>query len=522
MVFMLPAPKTAGKTPRIVVTGFTTALLGDERTLREFIVGDLVVKGMEDKGENALLYLICDSYDPLHYRQLRVAVNKDEKLLKQFEGYCGRAISEIPDPFECHENYSQHFEKALLQRLRSLDIYPVILDSYRAYQSGHYSDYVLTTLENYSKIREMLAQTFGLHMANDLFRPQCPKCLCLDATHIHQVTEGVVHFNCERCEESSTQSIHEIKGKLSWKLDCAARWNIYGIDVEIFSKAHVSKLGSFEVASFMSQNFYGGVIPKPVRYGAVQFSRDLSFKLLEILPPKILKALFTTHMTRDLDINRGFVENFCQNFPLRSGLSYVEYIRKELPFDALRGEGLFGSHAEPNMSIEAKSLVVYGNRFSKFYYDKEYQVRFPDAKAIDSSDRETALMAHSMIQYSLSVRRGHYTQWSEVRDLIRSYLHSQKIPPQLYRYLRQLFGVADGPNVATLLAILPKEYLCTTGVILNYFIASQLAGKDMGDGKDMAPEPASATLSGVLDEVQAKPESSVSSIVEEDHTADER
>ena len=75
------------KTPRIIATGFTTALLGDERTLREFIIGDYVREKLERKGENVVLYLINDNYDPLNYRQLRIGVNKDEKLLKKFERY---------------------------------------------------------------------------------------------------------------------------------------------------------------------------------------------------------------------------------------------------------------------------------------------------------------------------------------------------------------------------------------------------------------------------------------------------
>src|SRR3990172_2249604 len=122
---------TSTAVQRRVATGVTTAFLGDERTLREFVVGDLVKTTIDAKGGQAILYLFNDSYDPLNYRQLRVAVNKDETLLKRFEGYCGRPISEIPDPFECHPNYSQHFENALLDRLGSLDIRPTVVDSYQ-------------------------------------------------------------------------------------------------------------------------------------------------------------------------------------------------------------------------------------------------------------------------------------------------------------------------------------------------------------------------------------------------------
>ena len=106
-----PSPRAI--LPRVVATGFTTALLGDERTLREFVVGDLVAREMQARGENGVLYLFNDSLDPLNARQLRVGVNKDPELIRRFESFCGRPICEVPDPFGCHESYSEHFRCAL-------------------------------------------------------------------------------------------------------------------------------------------------------------------------------------------------------------------------------------------------------------------------------------------------------------------------------------------------------------------------------------------------------------------------
>ena len=91
--------QSARKTPYIIATGFTTAFLGDERVLREFIIGDMIKRALDRKGRNTVLYLINDSYDPLNYRQLRIGVNKDEKLLRCFEPYCGRPNFGGPRPF---------------------------------------------------------------------------------------------------------------------------------------------------------------------------------------------------------------------------------------------------------------------------------------------------------------------------------------------------------------------------------------------------------------------------------------
>ena len=466
------------KTPRIIATGFTTALLGDERTLREFIIGDYVREKLERKGENVVLYLINDNYDPLNYRQLRIGVNKDEKLLKKFERYCGRPISEIPDPFDCHKNYSQHFAQALLKRLHSLDIYPVILNSYDAYKKGYYADFIDITFKNYSRIKEMLSQNFNHYTMKKLFYVQCPKCRCIDATNIHKVADDIIQFECERCKSDSSQEIAEVRGKLGWKLDCAARWNLYDIDIETFSKAHVAGLGSFDISRFISKHFYGGKIPTIIRYGDVKISRELSYKLLKILPPELIKKLFTAHITRDLDLNRESLEHFCCKFQVRPGLSYADYVMRELPKEALYNDDqqkVFEGPSALNIAacdkvIDSKTLVAFGNSFSMFYYNKDYGVRFPTVRDISSADLPTVETAISMIRYALSIRNGEDIDYKNNDSLIRSFINSLVIPPQTYQFLRRIFGQSKGPSIPTLLAILPKDYLGTIEMILTFSI----------------------------------------------------
>ncbi len=436
----------------IIATGFTTAYLGDERTLREFTVGDYVRSKITQKGKNTVLFVINDSYDPLNYRQLRVGVNKDESLIRKFEGFCGRPIAEIPDPFECHESYSGHFAEALLQRLNSLDISPVFLDSYKAYQNGCYSAFISITFENYHRIQEMLSERFNNFTINNLFRPQCPECLCLDATNIIDVKGREVRFGCERCRHESRRDIGDIRGKLSWKLDCAARWNLYGIDMETFSKAHLAELGSVGISRYISRQFYGGKIPAVVRYGDVKISKELSYNLLEILPPPVFKGLFTSHLTRDITLTRDYVENYSRQFILHSGMSYVDYVKRELPKEALLSEA--GQKQD-----KYKSLVNYGNKFSMFYYGKEYGIRLPDLNAVISASLETAQMASQIISYSLGIRNAAIPGNASIGDLIKSYLFELKITGDVYRYLRCLLGQNDGPNITTLLSILPTDFL---------------------------------------------------------------
>lgn len=458
----------------VVATGFTTAFLGDERTLREFIVGDHVRGNFVGRGENAVLYLINDSYDPLTIRQLRIGVAKDELLLRRFEPYCGQPIAEVPDPFGCHDSYSKHFAQDLMRRLHGLDVHPVLLDTYDAYRAGCYERHLTVTLQNHDDIRRRLAEAFPDLATQTLFRAQCPKCRRLDSTEVRRVTTAEISFRCERCETDTTQGLAEVRGKLTWKLDCAARWNIYGIGTETFSKAHFEDLGTIRVAGFMSENYYGGRIPRVIKYGGVEMTPEVSNQLLEILPPVVFKSMLTTNLERDIHLTKDFVENVCQKVHVRPGLSYVDYVRQELPHGALRG----ASQGEPSPrdaglpdgTIAEGTLVAYGNRFSRFMYGKDYGLRLPDGAAFASIGWATAHVACGVIEHALSLRAADpATMGGDTKKGIKSYLMEQDTRPEVYRFLRQLLRQDEGPTIPTLLAAVPEEYLRLVHVMLTHF-----------------------------------------------------
>lgn len=458
----------------IIATGFTSAYLGDERSLREFVVGDHVRNKLIRQGENAVLYLVNDSYDPLNVRQLRVGVNKDENLISQFTEFLGRPIAEVPDPYDCHTSYAEHFADALLTRLRRLDIHPVILDTYRSYQSGYYAPFVAATFDNYSKIQQQLSGTFHSYTLQNLFHVQCPRCRCLDLTRIRTVVGQEVRFRCFSCAKDFRELQEYLQGKLSWKLDCAARWNIYSIDFETFSKSHLNPLGSFEVSRFISEQFYGGQAPTPIKYGHLRINGEMSNKLIEILPPKIFKMLLTSHMSRDMKITKESVESFCRNAYVKPGLSYVQYVHKNLPLWALADPEELESINELGdtltVSADEKELIEFGNRFSSFYYGKDYSLRFPDHATIASCTPKTARVAREIVSYSMSVRTEDKRDPGSVNGRIASYLREHpEADKTVHQYLRKVVGVTEGPRVGTLLALLPIPQLQAVEMILRYY-----------------------------------------------------
>jgi lysyl-tRNA synthetase class I len=258
----------------------------------------------------------------------------------------------------------------------------------------------------------------------------------------------------------TTQTFVELRGKLSWKMDCAARWNLYRIHTEVFAKAHWAERGTLDVARAVSERFFGGHVPQIVRYGDVHLSRSLSGRLLGMIPPPMLRRMLTEHLTRDLDLTPEFVEHFAETFEVRPGLSYADYVRRELPSRALE---VFSTAADGDRAkrpgLSDADLVGYGNRFSEHFFGKRHELRLPDADTFPEAAPETIELARELIEHALSLRAEEGLDRSDIKQRLKGFLAARQSAPAVYPFLRRLFHQEHGPNLTTLLAIFPRDYL---------------------------------------------------------------
>jgi hypothetical protein len=263
-----------------------------------------------------------------------------------------------------------------------------------------------------------------------------------------------------------------VRGKLTWKLDCAARWNLYGIHVETFAKPHVSPLGTYPIASFVSRHFYGGVVPEAVPYGHVRISRECAGSLLRMLPPAVFKELLAETPTRDLTITRESIEGFCRKFQVRPGVSYVHFVRDELSRIALAGgNGLEGRAAVAAGERGEADLVLRAKRFSEFFYGRSHEVRLPTADLVADVDPETASLAREAVGRALELRRCPGSDPETRKAEIKHFLANQPPAPRLHRYMRRLLRQEGGPALGTLLSLLPEDHLAAIHAMLVFLTA---------------------------------------------------
>lgn len=445
--------------------GTTCGCLGDERNLREFLVADETARRLRKAGHMVVSLLIDDSFDPLSYRQLRIALNKDETLLQEWSKWCGKPIAHVPDPWGCHSSYAAHHEEILLERLNNLGCHPNLVSTASLYDHGMYTPYVQQVLERYDEIMDYLTTRFSGYQPETLFRPLCESCGRIDETRIESISRNELKYHCHHCDQTHTAPIDDIKGKLNWKLDCAVRWTMLGIKAEPFNKAYLEpQTGSFVVSQELAKTFFGGHDVLPLHYGLVQIDKSLSYRLVESLPADVLRGLFLERTTADLRITTDYVLNVASRHKVDYGLSYLECVKQLVPMWLLKPQSLTDRQRE---------LIGRGIRFAGDFLGHQISIHLPNREHIEQMDFETLVTMHSFLSRIIHYRTLQGGSWDafceQTKQLVRS-LGDQKT--EIVGNIRAIVGQKQGVPLSRLLYLLPVNYLETIEYLLHLRIGA--------------------------------------------------
>ena len=277
-----------------IATGITPSGHIHFGNLREIIIADAVRRAVEEKGGKAEVVYVADTFDPLRRRY--------PFLPEEFEKYVGMPLSEIPDPEgECHENYAEHFLQPFLESLDVLGIDLVVKRADQMYKSGEYENHIRVALEKRDKIAEILKEVSGREVEKDWspFNPLCKNCGRINSAKVKRFDDKGAYYSCS-CGYEGYASFKE--GKLTWRVDWVARWDILRITCEPFGKDHAAAGGSYDTGVRIAKEVYGFEPPYPIVYewihlkgvGAMKSSKGIVVPvkdLVEALPPEIIKYI---------------------------------------------------------------------------------------------------------------------------------------------------------------------------------------------------------------------------------------
>jgi lysyl-tRNA synthetase class 1 len=201
-----------------------------------------VTLALREQGYPSELIAFCDDRDGLR----KVPAG----LPKSLEKYLGFPVTDIPDPFKCHESFGKHMSQLLLEALDKCGIEYRYISAREAYKSGMLEKEVQTLLLNAKKVGEIVKEEVGQERYVEVlpYFPVCEKCRRIYTTKAleYYPKEGKVVYVCEGmeikgrwiegCGFKGEAELAKGEGKLSWKGEFAARWKALDIRFEAYGK----------------------------------------------------------------------------------------------------------------------------------------------------------------------------------------------------------------------------------------------------------------------------------------------
>ena len=199
----------------------------------------LALEGMGRKSE---LIAFSDDMDGLR----KVPAGLPKSLSK----YIGFPVSSIPDPFGCHESYGSHMSGLLLDALDKTGVKYRSVSGTRAYREGLFNSQIDTILSNATRVGEIIKETLGQEKYTEVlpYFPICESCGRIYTTKALEYVRDshVVRYSCDGmeirgemlkgCGHRGEVDVFSGKGKLSWKVEFAARWSALKVNYEAYGK----------------------------------------------------------------------------------------------------------------------------------------------------------------------------------------------------------------------------------------------------------------------------------------------
>jgi len=201
-----------------------------------------VTLALKEMGFASELVAFCDDKDGLR----KVPAG----LPKSLEKCLGFPVSSIPDPFSCHESFGKHMSSLLLDALDTCGIQYNYMSARDVYEKGLMREEIRTILLNAQKVGEIVKEEVGQERYTEVlpYFPICQNCgriYTTKALHFDPKTDKVV-YKCEGleirgkliegCGHQGEVSILQGDGKLTWKVEFAARWKAFDIRFEAYGK----------------------------------------------------------------------------------------------------------------------------------------------------------------------------------------------------------------------------------------------------------------------------------------------
>jgi len=334
--------KIAKKQPIIIRDEKTASGRVHVGSLRGVAIHGLISEILTEKGiPNKYLFEIND-FDPMD----GIPSSLDQG---KYSEHLGKPLNTIPSPDGQAKNFAEYYAEEFIGVIRELGFNPEFYRSSDVYKVGKYNEVIKIALEKADKIREIYKKVSGSHRTDKWYPVQvvCENCGKVSTTTITGFDGKEVTYTCNNlewtngCGHSGKVSPFDGKAKLPWKVEWAAKFQVFGVDVEGGGKDHSTRGGAREVADAIAREVFKIEPPFNIPYeffivngkkmssskGAGSTSREIA----DLLPPHLLRFLM---LQRNPSRTIDFVpdgDTVPQLYDLYDKLAENYFTDKELP-----------------------------------------------------------------------------------------------------------------------------------------------------------------------------------------------
>jgi lysyl-tRNA synthetase class 1 len=479
------------ETKHVVATGITPSGAIHVGNLREIIIGDAVHTALRDMDVDAKLIYVADTFDPLRRRY--------PFLPEDYETHVGKILSEIPDPEGCHLSYADHF---LLPFLDSLDLLEIEVEIYRAdemYKSGLYVDVIKEAFLRRDEIARILEDVSGRQMSEDWtpFNPICDACGRITSAIVtgYDLEKEEAYYECE-CGNKGVASFTG-GGKLTWRVDWAARWKLLGVTIEPFGKDHAAPGGSFDTGKRIATEIYKYAAPYPIPFEHIHLKTQSGegkkakvtsmssskgtnipvHEIVEAVPPAILKhVIVRVRPEKHIEFNPalpllylideyereigGIGRGVAGEIPFRHLLTLVQIARGEFSnlLEVIKRSG-YAVHGDDEELEEIHKKARYAENWLRTYappslkFELQLDVPKEELKQLSELQKKALGILAQEIQAGMNAEDWH--------NLIYDVASATKMETkELFQAIYMaLLKKPSGPRAGWLLASLDSEFL---------------------------------------------------------------
>ncbi len=289
-------------------------------SLRGVIIHDVIYRALKHAGKPVKFLYGVDDYD---------ALDTVPKYLSQerFLPYLGFPLCNVPSPENTASDYAKYFIAEFLQVFEYLGIRPEVYYLRDFYRSGKMNRYIGTFLKNAHLVREAYKEASKADRANNWYPFQviCENCGKIASSVVTDYNGSEVFYTCkpdatnwvQGCGHSGWVSPFDGQGKLPWKVEWVAKWDLFGVTIEMAGKDHSQKGGSRDVANAVCRKVlqkqppfhsaYEFILVNGTKMSSSKGVGSSAKEIAELLPPELLRFLMLRTQPR-------IVINFAPNY----------------------------------------------------------------------------------------------------------------------------------------------------------------------------------------------------------------